>query len=110
MALLDGGEVDHLAGERATALFDVDAMKVAWAGSRHAVEVNDRMARLVASDPVSSPIRFHSIRFQFPLTHHGPWISLLLRPISSILPKIKIGLLRNHHFTSPGTRVRSIHS
>ncbi|KAI5020101.1 hypothetical protein ZWY2020_044989 [Hordeum vulgare] len=42
----------HLAGERATAHFDVDAMKVAWAGSRHAVEVADRMARLVASDPV----------------------------------------------------------
>ncbi|KAG8094182.1 hypothetical protein GUJ93_ZPchr0012g20579 [Zizania palustris] len=46
------GEVDHLAGERATALFDVDRMKVAWAGSRHAVDVADRMARLVASDPV----------------------------------------------------------
>nr|CAA04688.1 putative acyl-CoA oxidase [Hordeum vulgare subsp. vulgare] len=27
-------------------------MKVAWAGSQHAVEVADRMARLVASDPV----------------------------------------------------------
>ena len=54
MATLDGGEVDHLAGERAAAQFDVDAMKVAWAGSRHAVEVNDRMARLVASDPVST--------------------------------------------------------
>jgi hypothetical protein len=61
MAVVDGGEVDHLAGERATAQFDVDGMKVAWAGSRHAVEVNDRMARLVASDPVSvhpSPVRF----------------------------------------------------
>ncbi|KAI5000476.1 hypothetical protein ZWY2020_005065 [Hordeum vulgare] len=41
----------HLAGERATAHFDVDVMKVAWAGSRHAVEVADRMARLVGSDP-----------------------------------------------------------
>lgn len=46
-------EVDHLAGERATAGFDVEEMKVAWAGSRHAVHVADRMARLVASDPVS---------------------------------------------------------
>ncbi|XP_044967318.1 peroxisomal acyl-coenzyme A oxidase 1-like [Hordeum vulgare subsp. vulgare] len=44
----------HLARERATAHFDVDAMKVAWAGSRHAVEVADRMARLVASDPIST--------------------------------------------------------
>ncbi|KAI5013635.1 hypothetical protein ZWY2020_037148 [Hordeum vulgare] len=42
----------HLAGERSTAHFDIHAMKVAWAGSRHAVEVADRMARLVASDPV----------------------------------------------------------
>jgi hypothetical protein len=48
-----GGEVDHLAGERATAQFDVEHMKVAWAGSRHAVDVADRMARLVASDPVT---------------------------------------------------------
>uniref|UniRef100_A0A804QZK5 Acyl-coenzyme A oxidase n=1 Tax=Zea mays TaxID=4577 RepID=A0A804QZK5_MAIZE len=45
-------EVDHLAAERATARFDVEEMKVAWAGSRHAVHVADRMARLVASDPV----------------------------------------------------------
>ncbi|VAH70000.1 unnamed protein product [Triticum turgidum subsp. durum] len=53
MAAADwGGKADHLAGERATAQFDVDGMKVAWAGSRHAVEVADRMACLVASDPV----------------------------------------------------------
>ncbi|KAG2604374.1 hypothetical protein PVAP13_4NG058433 [Panicum virgatum] len=45
-------EGDHLAAERAAARFDVEAMKVAWAGSRHAVDVADRMARLVASDPV----------------------------------------------------------
>jgi acyl-CoA oxidase len=45
-------EADHLAAERAAARFDVEAMKVAWAGSRHAVDVADRMARLVASDPV----------------------------------------------------------
>lgn len=46
-------EVDHLAAERAAATFDVEEMKVAWAGSRHAVDVADRMARLVASDLVS---------------------------------------------------------
>lgn len=45
-------EVDHLAPERGAAQFDVEAMKVVWAGSRHALEVSDRMARLVASDPV----------------------------------------------------------
>ncbi|KAL6861361.1 hypothetical protein ACP4OV_017061 [Aristida adscensionis] len=49
---MDAAEVDHLAPERASARFDVEEMKVAWAGSRHAVEVADRMARLVASDPV----------------------------------------------------------
>ncbi|KAK4801162.1 hypothetical protein SAY86_021649 [Trapa natans] len=43
--------VDHLAHERQKALFDVDEMKVVWAGSRHALEVSDRMSRLVASDP-----------------------------------------------------------
>lgn len=45
--------VDHLASERNKAQFDVDEMKIVWAGSRHAFEVSDRMARLVASDPVS---------------------------------------------------------
>ncbi|KAL5551428.1 hypothetical protein UlMin_001604 [Ulmus minor] len=43
--------VDHLSGERSKSQFDVDEMKIVWAGSRHAVEVSDRMARLVASDP-----------------------------------------------------------
>jgi hypothetical protein len=56
MAMMDAVEVDHLAAERAAAQFDVQGMKVAWAGSRHAVEVADRMARLVASDPVSAPL------------------------------------------------------
>lgn len=46
-------EVDHLAHERNKAQFDVEAMKIVWAGSRHAFEVSDRMSRLVASDPVS---------------------------------------------------------
>ncbi|KAH8521318.1 hypothetical protein Peur_040028 [Populus x canadensis] len=43
--------VDHLAHERNKTEFDVDAMKIVWAGSRHAFELSDRMARLVASDP-----------------------------------------------------------
>lgn len=45
--------VDHLADERNKAEFDVEEMKIVWAGSRHAFEVSDRIARLVASDPVS---------------------------------------------------------
>ncbi|XXG75820.1 hypothetical protein AAC387_Pa08g0310 [Persea americana] len=45
-------EVDHLAHERKKAQFDVEAMKIVWAGSRQAFEVADRMARLAASDPV----------------------------------------------------------
>ncbi|XP_027335034.1 peroxisomal acyl-coenzyme A oxidase 1-like isoform X1 [Abrus precatorius] len=45
------GVVDHLAFERNKAEFDVDEMKILWAGSPHAFQVSDRMARLVASDP-----------------------------------------------------------
>lgn len=52
---MEGASVDHLAHERIRAEFDVEAMKIAWAGSKHAVDVADRMARLVASDPVCSP-------------------------------------------------------
>ncbi|XP_022154788.1 peroxisomal acyl-coenzyme A oxidase 1 [Momordica charantia] len=44
--------VDHLSHERRNAQFDVDEMKIIWAGSRHAFEVSDRMSRLVANDPV----------------------------------------------------------
>jgi hypothetical protein len=44
--------VDHLASERSKAQFDVEEMKVVWAGSRHALEVSDRISRLVASAPV----------------------------------------------------------
>lgn len=47
--------VDYLASERNKAQFDVEEMKVVWAGSRHALEVSDRISRLVASDPVSFP-------------------------------------------------------
>jgi hypothetical protein len=44
--------VDILPHERSKKQFDVDAMKIVWAGSRQAFEVSDRMASLVASDPV----------------------------------------------------------
>ncbi|KAF2578123.1 hypothetical protein F2Q68_00001444 [Brassica cretica] len=47
---MEGG--DHLAHERNKAEFDVNEMKIVWAGSRHAFEVSNRMSRLVASDPV----------------------------------------------------------
>jgi len=53
--------VDHLAFERNKTQFDVEDMKIVWAGSRHALEVSDKMARLVASDPVNS-----SFLLQFP--------------------------------------------
>lgn len=43
---------DHLAHERAAARFDVEAMKVVWAGSPEALDVAKRMGRLVAEDPV----------------------------------------------------------
>lgn len=45
--------VDYLADERNKAEFDVNEMKVVWAGSRHAFELSDRISRLVASDPVN---------------------------------------------------------
>ncbi|KAL6985961.1 acyl-coenzyme A oxidase [Sarracenia purpurea var. burkii] len=44
--------VDHLAHERKKTQFDVDAMKIVWAGSAHALEVSDRISKLVASDPI----------------------------------------------------------
>ncbi|CAA2978417.1 peroxisomal acyl-coenzyme A oxidase 1-like [Olea europaea subsp. europaea] len=43
--------VDYLVDERKKAQFDVDAMKIVWAGSRHAFEVSDRISKLVAGDP-----------------------------------------------------------
>ncbi|XP_020247270.1 peroxisomal acyl-coenzyme A oxidase 1-like [Asparagus officinalis] len=43
--------IDYLADERKAARFDVEAMKVVWAGSKHNLEVVDRISRLVASDP-----------------------------------------------------------
>ncbi|XP_074268985.1 peroxisomal acyl-coenzyme A oxidase 1 isoform X1 [Silene latifolia] len=50
MVEIEGG-VDYLQDERKRANFDVDAMKVIWAGGKHLHEVGDRVARLVASDP-----------------------------------------------------------
>ncbi|KAI3701983.1 hypothetical protein L6452_27527 [Arctium lappa] len=38
--------VDYLSDERKKAQFDVDDVKVAWAGSREALEVSDRIAKL----------------------------------------------------------------
>ncbi|GKC21065.1 peroxisomal acyl-coenzyme A oxidase 1-like protein, partial [Tanacetum coccineum] len=46
---MDG--VDYLKDERKKAQFDVDVMKVVWAGSRESFLVSDRMAKLVANDP-----------------------------------------------------------
>ena len=44
--------LDYHAEERSKAEFDVEDMKIVWAGSRHDYESSDRIARLVASDPV----------------------------------------------------------
>ncbi|GJW65316.1 peroxisomal acyl-coenzyme A oxidase 1-like protein [Tanacetum coccineum] len=44
--------MDYLSDERKKCDFDVEAMKVAWAGSRHDFQLSDRMANLVANDPV----------------------------------------------------------
>ncbi|XP_074304778.1 peroxisomal acyl-coenzyme A oxidase 1-like [Silene latifolia] len=51
MGEIEGG-VDYLCDERKSAKFDVEAMKIMWAGGEHQFQVADRMARLVASDPV----------------------------------------------------------
>lgn len=44
--------MDYLSDERNKCSFDVEAMKVAWAGSPEALQLSDRMANLVANDPV----------------------------------------------------------
>ncbi|KAH0972023.1 hypothetical protein GBA52_024179 [Prunus armeniaca] len=46
---MDGS--DHLAHERSKALFDVEKMKIVWAGSLYAFQVSNQIARLVAGDP-----------------------------------------------------------
>lgn len=53
-SFLQEGGVDFLADERKKSQFDVDALKIVWAGGEDEFEVSDRMARLVASDPVIS--------------------------------------------------------
>lgn len=45
--------VDHLAEERATAQFDVETMKVYLAGGQREHDIGQKMAQLVANDPVS---------------------------------------------------------
>ncbi|CAL5187671.1 unnamed protein product [Lathyrus oleraceus] len=44
--------VDYLAFERIKAQFDVNELKIVWAGSREEFELSDRISRLVANDPV----------------------------------------------------------
>lgn len=46
--------VDYLAEERNKAGFDVNCMKIVWYGSQRDFDISDRMAKLVASDPVFS--------------------------------------------------------
>ncbi|XP_010529972.1 PREDICTED: putative peroxisomal acyl-coenzyme A oxidase 1.2 [Tarenaya hassleriana] len=43
---------DYLADERERAEFDVEEMKIVWAGSQHDLEMSGRIARLVDNDPV----------------------------------------------------------
>lgn len=45
--------VDYLAFERIKAQFDVNELKIVWAGSREEFELSDRISRLVANDPVN---------------------------------------------------------
>ncbi|KAF6140702.1 hypothetical protein GIB67_042620 [Kingdonia uniflora] len=42
-------EVNHLANERSKAQFDVEAMKIVWAGSQQQLDASERIARLVAT-------------------------------------------------------------
>ena len=44
--------IDYHGRERSRAEFDVEEMKIVWAGSREVFEVSDRIGRLVASDEV----------------------------------------------------------
>lgn len=76
---MEARAVDHLAAERKKAQFDVEAMKIVWAGSKHAFDVSDRMARIVASDPVFlSPFPLFFFRPFFFVPDPLPICSLLL--------------------------------
>ncbi|KAE8708648.1 Peroxisomal acyl-coenzyme A oxidase 1 [Hibiscus syriacus] len=44
--------LDYHVEERLQAEFNLEEMKIVWAGSRRTYEISDRMARLVAIDPV----------------------------------------------------------
>lgn len=66
--------VDHLDDERRKAQFDVDEMKIVWAGSKQTFEVSDRISKLVANDPVSfflplSSVYLSIINFVLALLH-----------------------------------------
>ena len=80
--------VDHLAHERNRSQFDVDAMKIVWAGSRHAFEVSDRMSRLVANDPVSNFFATRQIqtlyRLRFIIDALSLCLFLVFRPFERI--------------------------
>ncbi|KAG9156201.1 hypothetical protein Leryth_024803 [Lithospermum erythrorhizon] len=43
--------MDYLGAERKKAEFDVEDMKIVWAGSIHAHQLSDRISKLVANDP-----------------------------------------------------------
>jgi acyl-CoA oxidase len=45
--------MEDLARERAETTFDVEAMKIIWAGGRQAFELQHKLASIVANDPVS---------------------------------------------------------
>ncbi|KAJ9549976.1 hypothetical protein OSB04_022519 [Centaurea solstitialis] len=49
--------VDHLRDERNKAQFDVEAMKVVWAGSPQELQLCDRMANLVANHPAFEKLK-----------------------------------------------------
>eukprot|EP00249_Psilotum_nudum_P013455 c24341_g1_i1 orf=229-789(+) len=44
--------LDYLADERCKAEFDVNSMKLVWAGGEQNLELTERIGRLVANDPV----------------------------------------------------------
>ena len=50
----DGEEETHLLSqERRKARFDVEAMKIVWAGGAEELSLSQRMSHLVSTDPVS---------------------------------------------------------
>ncbi|KAK9716337.1 hypothetical protein RND81_06G226500 [Saponaria officinalis] len=60
------GVVDYLVDERRSAEFDVEAMKILWAGGKRQFDVTDRMARLAATDPeFKKDGRIHQGRREF---------------------------------------------